>query len=1754
MADVFAYEATGPGDEFGMIDLTTGLFTPLSNMGLRLAGLGSYGGVIYGGAYHGNTLYNVNTSTGALTAIGTGNIGNNYLLFGSTTMGLYGIGWDDVLYSINPASGAATQIGWTGIPTGTVMGMSAGGNTLYVTTNNSLYALDTTNGSATLIASTTEGEIGFGALVSIGGVLYGGAYNGASTPDIYSLDPQTGAATFVAASPSTPDAGGVAGFYGLEPVVPPVPSVVSISATTDNGATDVNSGHIVTISLNLSDSVYITGNPFLLLNDNEIATYAAASGSSTLTFTYTVQQGDNIPDLQVTGLNLNGGAIQDSAGNALSGLVQGDLALQIDTTAPTVAVSIDNTTLNLAHNTATVTFTFSEAPTDFSLNDVTSADGSLSNLSGSGMTHTATFTANAGVDDNAATVSVINGSYHDAAGNAGTGASTMSPVKFSSAVATFYEVENNWAPSQMIDGIFTGPPGPGAYAGINGWSVYNYATDVSEGADALLTLASPLAAGQHTLTFKLYSNYYGNPGHVLGDFALAYTTAASPTLSSPQTPVSIQSASSLNGTTFSLLSPGELLANISQNSIGKDDTYTISASIDSLAPITGIFLDAIKNPALPGGGPGAFDNGNFVVSEFTLDASSTGGSTVPFSVDTVTPTVVVSIDNTDVNVANPTALVTFVFSEAPTSFALADTSAVGGTLSNLQQVNATTYTATFTGAADTDITNASVSVTAGSWQEGNGNAGAGGSTASFTVDTVTPTVAVSINHTDVNVADPTGLVTFTFSKAPTDFSLNDVTSVDGSVSNLSGSGTTYTATFTANAGVDDNAATVSVINGSYHDAAGNAGTGASTMSPVKFSSAVATFYEVENNWAPSQMIDGIFTGPPGPGAYAGINGWSVYNYATDVSEGADALLTLASPLAAGQHTLTFKLYSNYYGNPGHVLGDFALAYTTAAASPTLSSPQTPVSIQSASSLNGTTFSLLSPGELLANISQNSIGKDDTYTISASIDSLAPITGIFLDAIKNPALPGGGPGAFDNGNFVVSEFTLDASSTGGSTVPFSVDTVTPTVVVSIDNTDVNVANPTATVTFAFSEAPTSFALADTSAVGGTLSNLQQVNATTYTATFTGAADTDITNASVSVTAGSWQEGNGNAGAGGSTASFTVDTVTPTVAVSINHTDVNVADPTGLVTFTFSKAPTDFSLNDVTSVDGSVSNLSGSGTTYTATFTANAGVDDNAATVSVINGSYHDAAGNAGTGASTMSPVKFSSAVATFYEVENNWAPSQMIDGIFTGPPGPGAYAGINGWSVYNYATDVSEGADALLTLASPLAAGQHTLTFKLYSNYYGNPGHVLGDFALAYTTAAASPTLSSPQTPVSIQSASSLNGTTFSLLSPGELLANISQNSIGKDDTYTISASIDSLAPITGIFLDAIKNPALPGGGPGAFDNGNFVVSEFTLDASSTGGSTVPFSVDTVTPTVVVSIDNTDVNVANPTATVTFAFSEAPTSFALADTSAVGGTLSNLQQVNATTYTATFTGAADTDITNASVSVTAGSWQEGNGNAGAGGSTASFTVDTVTPTVAVSINHTDVNVADPTGLVTFTFSKAPTDFSLNDVTSVDGSVSNLSGSGTTYTATFTANAGVDDNAATVSVINGSYHDAAGNAGTGASTMSPVKFSSAVATFYEVENNWAPSQMIDGIFTGPNGGINGWSVYNYATGRVGRRRRSINACEPSRCGPAHADFHNLSKLLRQSWSHTGRFRARLHNGGIADIVQPANAGFGSESIFA
>ena len=137
----------------------------------------------------------------------------------------------------------------------------------------------------------------------------------------------------------------------------------------------------------------------------------------------------------------------------------------------------------------------------------------------------------------------------------------------------------------------------------------------------------------------------------------------------------------------------------------------------------------------------------------TANVSNAEGIAAPpasqlLTVDETTPTVAISIDHNDVNLAHNTALVTFSFSEAPNNFDLADTTAVGGALSNLQMVDATHYTATFTANPGTETDAASVAVTAGSWSEDNGNPGNGNSI-TFTVDTVVPAVSpVAVSGTE----------------------------------------------------------------------------------------------------------------------------------------------------------------------------------------------------------------------------------------------------------------------------------------------------------------------------------------------------------------------------------------------------------------------------------------------------------------------------------------------------------------------------------------------------------------------------------------------------------------------------------------------------------------------------------------------------------------------------------------------------------------------------------------------------------------------------------------------------------------------------------------------------------------------------------------------------------------------------------------------------------------------------------------------
>jgi len=208
LADNLAYAGLGGGN-FGTIDLNTGVFTSLGNLGQTPAGLAVFGGSLFATSYGNGTLYGVNTANGSLTQIGSPS-GIFYSGgFGSTMNGLYALGGssDLELYSINPTTGAATSIGLTGISLGPWRDLSVNSGTLYYGNGADLYTLNTSTGLGTLVGAFGNGAL-IGAMVTEGGVLYGGDQGNAT---IDTINTTTGAAT--------PISGGsnVSGIWGLAP-------------------------------------------------------------------------------------------------------------------------------------------------------------------------------------------------------------------------------------------------------------------------------------------------------------------------------------------------------------------------------------------------------------------------------------------------------------------------------------------------------------------------------------------------------------------------------------------------------------------------------------------------------------------------------------------------------------------------------------------------------------------------------------------------------------------------------------------------------------------------------------------------------------------------------------------------------------------------------------------------------------------------------------------------------------------------------------------------------------------------------------------------------------------------------------------------------------------------------------------------------------------------------------------------------------------------------------------------------------------------------------------------------------------------------------------------------------------------------------------------------------------------------------------------------------------------------------------------
>ncbi|NBR07493.1 MAG: hypothetical protein EBT92_17255, partial [Planctomycetes bacterium] len=549
-----------------------------------------------------------------------------------------------------------------------------------------------------------------------------------------------------------------------------VADVINVTSPTANG--HYKAGDVITVTVQFDEPVFVNtsgGIPDLVLETGTIdrnAVYTSGSGTSTLTFTYTVQPGDTTPDLDYVSsisLGLNGGTIQNNTAiNATlalpnpgtTGSLGANKEIVIDTTPPSVGpIDITNGTDSGTNDTITnngspvIIFT-GETGLTISL---LGADGSILLTPVTQYTVIETPNGN-GTSTYTVTLLDANGNLND--GN----------QPFGTYLTTFPNIGN---PTN------------------NGGSV----------ADGIYTIkATDIAGNQSTVgTFTIDTTPPGlSPG--VGPINITNGTDSGPddTITNNGNPVLTFTGE--QGLTITLYGPDgtQLIFGTHYTFSYTSGTYTVNL-LDAVPGGQANTFGSFNNGAPTGNLPSVADG------LYTIKATDVAGnqSTVgTFTIDTTAPSVVVT-SNLSTLVSNQTATITFTFSENPIGFTNTDVIVNGGTISGFTSTaDPKVYSGIFTPSPNSTA-NGTISVSIGSYTDLANNPGASDST-SIMVDTLGPSLAISSDKPELEYHQ-TAAITFSFSELPVGFDLVDITLTGGTLSNLKASPinqTIYTALFT----------------------------------------------------------------------------------------------------------------------------------------------------------------------------------------------------------------------------------------------------------------------------------------------------------------------------------------------------------------------------------------------------------------------------------------------------------------------------------------------------------------------------------------------------------------------------------------------------------------------------------------------------------------------------------------------------------------------------------------------------------------------------------------------------------------------------------------------------------------------------------------------------------------------------------------------------------------------------------------------
>jgi hypothetical protein len=155
------------------------------------------------------------------------------------------------------------------------------------------------------------------------------------------------------------------------------PTIQSIYSSTN---ASYNQGDTVTLYLVADEALTVdtsSGTPTISFDSSGTASYTTGSGTSSLTFTYIVDTGENSSDLNATAVSLNSATIKDNVGNNLdltltasgtAGALNANNDIIIDTTSPTLVITPPAGLRVTNSSVVTVTLTYNEPVTGLTTN------------------------------------------------------------------------------------------------------------------------------------------------------------------------------------------------------------------------------------------------------------------------------------------------------------------------------------------------------------------------------------------------------------------------------------------------------------------------------------------------------------------------------------------------------------------------------------------------------------------------------------------------------------------------------------------------------------------------------------------------------------------------------------------------------------------------------------------------------------------------------------------------------------------------------------------------------------------------------------------------------------------------------------------------------------------------------------------------------------------------------------------------------------------------------------------------------------------------------------------------------------------------------------------------------------------------------------------------------------------------------------------------------------------------------------------